>query len=212
MWDYFQCALDTSYWTGFNHFVIWGSIFFYFAFTFVFYSELFDYTYLGSAENVMGTANFMFTLILTVTILLLPVVAARFYQIDTRPTLTEKVRLKQRISKSKSKSADLILRRASTMRRSQRSLRSGYAFCASGRIRRADNDRVHHANKTGSYIHRELAQVVLAARESEDEQFEEYERLGRRRRPRSAGQRQLSRSYVRHVRAIKRLVHPAKRF
>ena len=108
--------------------MIWGSIFFYFAFTFVFYSELFDYTYLGSAENVMGTANFMFTLILTVTILLLPVVAARFYQIDTRPTLTEKVRLKQRISKSKSKSADLILRRASTMRRSQRSLRSGYAF------------------------------------------------------------------------------------
>lgn len=124
----FQCALDTSYWTGFNHFVIWGSILFYFGFTFVFYSELFDYTYLGTAVNVMGTANFWFTLFLTITILLLPVVAARFYQIDTQPTLTEKVRMKQRISKSKSKSGDLILRRASTTRRSQRSMRSGYAF------------------------------------------------------------------------------------
>lgn len=120
--------MDTSYWTGFNHFVIWGSILFYFGFTFVFYSELFDYTYLGTAVNVMGTANFWFTLFLTITILLLPVVAARFYQIDTQPTLTEKVRMKQRISKSKSKSGDLILRRASTTRRSQRSMRSGYAF------------------------------------------------------------------------------------
>lgn len=56
-------------------------------------------------------------------------VAERFYFIDTRPTLTDKVRLKQKISKSKSKSGELILRRASSMRRSTRSIgRSGYAF------------------------------------------------------------------------------------
>lgn len=126
----FQCALDTTYWTGFNHFVIWGSLVFYFAATFVFYSDPIDYySYLGTARNVMSTANFWFTLILTVTVLLVPVVAERFYFIDTRPTLTDKVRLKQKISKSKSKTGELILRRASTMRRSTRSIgRSGYAF------------------------------------------------------------------------------------
>jgi len=124
-----QCALDTSYWTGFNHFVIWGSILFYFGFTFAFYSELFDYTYLGTAVNVMGTATFWFTVVLAVTILLIPVAASRFYRSMTRPTLADRIRLKQRImTKSKSKSGDLILRHAST-RRSQRSFsRSGYAF------------------------------------------------------------------------------------
>jgi len=124
-----QCALDTSYWTGFNHFVIWGSILFYFGFTFAFYSELFDYTYLGTAVNVMGTATFWLTVVLTVTILLVPVAASRFYRSMTRPTLADRIRLKQRImTKSKSKSVDLILRHAST-RRSQRSFsRSGYAF------------------------------------------------------------------------------------
>lgn len=124
-----QCALDTSYWTGFNHFVIWGSILFYFGFTFAFYSELFDYTYLGTAVNVMGNATFWFTVILAVTVLLVPVAASRFYRSMTRPTLADRVRLKQRImTKSKSKSGELILRHASH-RRSQRSFsRSGYAF------------------------------------------------------------------------------------
>lgn len=124
----FQCALDTSYWTGFNHLVIWGSILFYFGFTFLCYADFLGYEYLGTARNVMSTGPFWFTLILTVVILLVPVVAERFYYIDTRPTLTDKVRLKQKISKSKSRSGELILRRQSTMRRSTRSLRSGYAF------------------------------------------------------------------------------------
>jgi len=102
---------------------------FYFGFTFAFYSELFDYTYLGTAVNVMGTVTFWFTVILAVTMLLVPVAASRFYRSMTRPTLADQIRLKQRImTKSKSKSGELILRHAST-RRSQRSFsRSGYAF------------------------------------------------------------------------------------
>ena len=133
MWvSVLQCAMDMSYWTGFNHFTVWGSILFYFGFTFVFYSDLFGYEYVGTARNVMSTANFWFTLILTVAILLVPVVAERFYYIDTRPTLTDKVRLKQKISMARTKSGDRIIRRASTMRRSTRSLqRSGYAFAHS---------------------------------------------------------------------------------
>ena len=110
--------------------MIWGSLVLYFAATFVCYSDgIGYYEYMGSARNVMSTANFWFTLILTVTILLIPVVAERFYFIDTRPTLTDKVRLKQKITKSKAKTGELILRRASTLRRSTRSIgRSGYAF------------------------------------------------------------------------------------
>jgi len=77
----------------------------------------------------MGTATFWFTVVLAVTLLLVPVAASRFYRSLTRPTLADRIRLKQRImTKSKSKSGDLILRHAST-RCSQRSFsRSGYAF------------------------------------------------------------------------------------
>lgn len=35
-----QIALDTSYWTVFNHICIWGSLVFYFALTLVFYEAL----------------------------------------------------------------------------------------------------------------------------------------------------------------------------
>ncbi|XP_064618888.1 phospholipid-transporting ATPase ID-like isoform X5 [Lineus longissimus] len=122
-----RCALDTIYWTGFNHFVIWGSIVFYFAFTFVLYADIWAYSYIGTGRNVMATASFWFTMLLTVVILLAPIIAWRFYNVDTTPTLSDRVRLRQRISKSKSKATDLTLRR-SFSRRSTRSLRSGYAF------------------------------------------------------------------------------------
>ena len=96
------------------------------------YSGWLNYTYDGIATNVMGTGDFWFTMILTVTILLIPVVAERFYVIDTRPTLNDKVRLKQKVSKSRSRDSALILRRTSTMRRSMRaSMRSGYAWAHS---------------------------------------------------------------------------------
>lgn len=128
----FQCALDTLYWTGFNHFFIWGSIVFYFAFTFLVYADFIGYEYMGTARNLMSTAVFWFTVLLTVTVLVVPVVAERFYYIDTRPTLNDKVRLKQKITKSQTKTQDLVLRRTSTIRRSQRSIgRSGYAFAHS---------------------------------------------------------------------------------
>ncbi len=124
--------MDTLFWTGFNHFVIWGSILFYFGFTFLIYADFIGYSYAGTARNVMSTGVFWFTLLLTVTILVIPVIAERFYYIDTRPTLTDKIRLKQKISKSQSRTQDLVLRRTSTMRRSQRSIgRSGYAFAHS---------------------------------------------------------------------------------
>ncbi|XP_060085914.1 phospholipid-transporting ATPase ID-like [Ylistrum balloti] len=123
-----RCALETSYWTGFNHFVIWGSIILYFCFILTMYSSVFNYTYMGTAYQVFSTANFWLCLLLTITVLLVPVVAYRFYYLDVHPTLSDRTRLKQRMSKSKSRSGDIVMRRQSTLRRSTRSLRSGYAF------------------------------------------------------------------------------------
>ncbi|ESO08153.1 hypothetical protein HELRODRAFT_75635 [Helobdella robusta] len=125
-----RCALDTWFWTGFNHFVIWGSIVFYFAFTFIFYSELFDYTYLGTSENVMGTTNFFFTLILVVTMLLLPVVSLRFYRLNKNPTLTDLARVKQRETHYKNARLSRLTRgpKASSVANLMVRQRSGYAF------------------------------------------------------------------------------------
>ncbi|XP_050400643.1 phospholipid-transporting ATPase ID isoform X2 [Patella vulgata] len=123
-----RCALDTSYWTGFNHFVMWGSIIYYFCFILAFYSEGIGYSYVGVALSVFSSANFWLCLLLTCTLLIVPVVAYRFYTSNINPTLSDKVRLRQRIKKTKSRSRDLNFRRQSTMRRSTRSMRSGYAF------------------------------------------------------------------------------------
>ena len=127
----FQCAIDTDYWTFFNHFTTWGSIGVYFCLTFLMYSDMVGYLpFLGSARNVMATATFWFTIILTIVVLLLPVIAARFYRVDTQPTLSNIVRLRQRYFHQKVKGGDLILRRASNHHHhpSRQVSRSGYAF------------------------------------------------------------------------------------
>ena len=87
-----QCALETSYWTGFNHFVIWGSIVFYFVFMLIFYSELFVYSFIGTATTLMATSTFWLTMMLGVALLLIPVVLCKLYLYETEPTLADKVR------------------------------------------------------------------------------------------------------------------------
>lgn len=61
---------------------------------------------------------------------MVPVFCERMYQIDTRPTLADKVRLQQKkIGKIKKREGDRIIRRGSSVRSSNRSVsRSGYAF------------------------------------------------------------------------------------
>ena len=93
-----------------------------------FYATAFGYTYQGVAFEVFASAKFWFTLILTNVILIVPIVAYRFYTTNIKATLSDRVRMKQRLMKSKSKSRELHIRRASTFRRSARSMRSGYAF------------------------------------------------------------------------------------
>lgn len=126
----FQIALDTSYWTVFNHIVIWGSVLLYFAFTFFINTDFIGNSYFGAPRMALSTGQFWFTLFLTVTILMVPIIAIRFYHIMMHPSLSDRIRAKQRLSKQKrSRSAEgAVLRTASTVRRSQRSVRSGYAF------------------------------------------------------------------------------------
>lgn len=119
-----------TYWTGFNHFVIWGSIVFYFAFILVFYSNLFGYSYQGTAVQLMSTASYWLTILLTAVLLLAPVVLFKLYFFVTQPTLADRIR--SAASRGAPRKGPRVLRRASTMQRSQRSIRTGYAFAHEG--------------------------------------------------------------------------------
>lgn len=83
--------METYFWTGINHLFIWGSIAVYFVVTLVTHTALFQHYYEGVAFNCMVTANFWFTILLCAVILLVPVLAEKFYYVDTRPSLTDKV-------------------------------------------------------------------------------------------------------------------------
>lgn len=86
-----QCGMEMAYWTGFNHFVVWGSIVFYFIFILLFYLPIFGYSYMGTATALMSTAVFWFTMLLTVIVLLIPIALRKFFQHEVYPTLSDKV-------------------------------------------------------------------------------------------------------------------------
>lgn len=77
--------------------------------------------------QAMSGVTFWCTAVLSCTILTIPVMAWRFFFIDIRPTLSDRVRLKQRLTQLRSRQSQDVLRTPST-RRTRRSLRSGYAF------------------------------------------------------------------------------------
>ncbi|XP_016845429.1 probable phospholipid-transporting ATPase IM isoform X4 [Nasonia vitripennis] len=121
-----QIALDTSYWTIINHFMVWGSLVWYFILDY-FYNFVIGGSYVGSLTMAMSEATFWFTAVISCIMLVIPVLSWRFFFIDVRPTLSDRVRLKQRLAQMRSRQSQDILRTPST-RRTRRSLRSGYAF------------------------------------------------------------------------------------
>jgi len=123
-----QCAIDTWFWTPFNHVVIWGSIVVWFAVTLVLYADALRYSYVGSATFLMSTAPFWLVVLLGVVICILPTLAYRLYRIDVEPTLAHRLRL--RAARSRSSPKALHLRSRTSIRREKRapSVRSGYAF------------------------------------------------------------------------------------
>uniref|UniRef100_A0A0N7ZAC6 Phospholipid-transporting ATPase n=1 Tax=Scylla olivacea TaxID=85551 RepID=A0A0N7ZAC6_SCYOL len=145
-----QICLDTSYWTLFHHITIWGSLIFYLLLQYA-YNYLLQGEYVGALAKAMGEPMFYFTTLLTIVILMLPVMAWRFYWVDVHPTLSDKVRFKQRHdAKIASQRTEHRIARTPSARRSRRSIRSGYAFAhqegfgrliTSGKIMRPRNPR-----------------------------------------------------------------------
>ncbi|XP_066491522.1 probable phospholipid-transporting ATPase IM [Tiliqua scincoides] len=100
-----QIALDTSYWTGINHFFIWGSIALYFAILFILHSYgIFDlfpsyFPFVGNAWNSLGQINVWLIILLTTVVSVMPVITHRFLKVDINPTLSDQVRSLHRAKK-----------------------------------------------------------------------------------------------------------------
>ncbi|PRD27514.1 UNVERIFIED_CONTAM: Phospholipid-transporting ATPase ID [Trichonephila clavipes] len=125
-----QVALDTSYWTVFNHIVIFGSVAFFFALTLFINSDLIASKYIGVFRMTLSSPTFWITCLLVFAILLIPVISVRFYWVHVHPTLSDRVRLKQRRMRIQAEPSEPQIVLPQLMRRPSRrkSMRSGYAF------------------------------------------------------------------------------------
>ena len=124
--------METSYWTAFNFFFIFFSIVLSFITNLIIYTpEVFTkYSltkYHGVALAVFELPQFWMCLLLSTVVLIVPVVAKRFYMTNITPTLLDRVRMKQ-VLKTLRPKVRSRLRRVSTRRRMAASTRSGYAF------------------------------------------------------------------------------------
>ncbi|XP_012548814.1 probable phospholipid-transporting ATPase IM [Bombyx mori] len=145
-----QIALDTTYWTVFNHVTIWGSLVSYFVLDY-FYNYAIGGPYVGSLTVALTQPTFWFTAVLTMIILMVPVVSWRLASARARGTLAERLRLRQRWRGA------APAPRTPSARRARRSVRSGYAFAhqegfgrliTSGKIMR----RIPHADAAFSAL------------------------------------------------------------
>ncbi|CAF4543736.1 unnamed protein product [Rotaria sp. Silwood1] len=127
-----QNALDTWYWTGVYHFVLWGTIIIHFLFHFALYSTFIlkifkkNYEYVGVAQSVLSNGNFWFTLLLTCAILILPIFSREFFRMRFMPNKTDRARLnrKYRIDEK----AAFVEHIRQRLRQAKRPILSGYAF------------------------------------------------------------------------------------
>uniref|UniRef100_A0A8B9CWH5 Phospholipid-transporting ATPase n=1 Tax=Anser brachyrhynchus TaxID=132585 RepID=A0A8B9CWH5_9AVES len=92
-----QIGLDTSYWTFVNAFSVFGSIAIYFGITFDFHSAgihvLFPsaFQFTGTAPNALRQPYLWLTMVLTIAVCLLPVVAQRFLSMTIWPSESDRV-------------------------------------------------------------------------------------------------------------------------
>uniref|UniRef100_A0A8C5X400 Phospholipid-transporting ATPase n=1 Tax=Malurus cyaneus samueli TaxID=2593467 RepID=A0A8C5X400_9PASS len=161
----FQIGLDTSYWTFVNAFSVFGSIALYFGITFdlhsagihVLFPSRFQFT--GTAPNALRQPYLWLTMILSIAICLLPIVAQRFLSMTIWPLESDKI---QRNRRQYLLEEQQWKRRQSAFRRGVSARRSAYAFShqrgyadliASGRSirkRRAPLDAVLSGTGTGT--------------------------------------------------------------
>ncbi|XP_051900164.1 phospholipid-transporting ATPase IC [Pristis pectinata] len=127
----FQIALDTSYWTFVNAFSVFGSIILYFAIMFdlhsagihILFPSVFAFT--GAAPNALRQPYLWLTIILTVAICLLPVVAVRFMIQVVSPSETDKIQMNRKKYEIELKPKPS---QPSSFQRNASVRRSGYAF------------------------------------------------------------------------------------
>lgn len=70
--------------------MIWGSLVWYFVLDY-FYNYVIGGPYVGSLTKAMEEATFWFTTVITVIVLMLPILAFRFYVFDCYPSLGDRV-------------------------------------------------------------------------------------------------------------------------
>uniref|UniRef100_A0A8C4UBR9 Phospholipid-transporting ATPase n=1 Tax=Falco tinnunculus TaxID=100819 RepID=A0A8C4UBR9_FALTI len=127
----FQIGLDTSYWTFVNAFSVFGSIALYFGITFDFHSAgihvLFPsgFHFTGTAPNALRQPYLWLTMILSIAICLLPVVAQRFLSMTIWPSESDRI---QKNCKKYVAEEQQWKRRQSAFRRGISGRRSAYAF------------------------------------------------------------------------------------
>uniref|UniRef100_H2M9H9 P-type ATPase C-terminal domain-containing protein n=1 Tax=Oryzias latipes TaxID=8090 RepID=H2M9H9_ORYLA len=125
-----QIFLDTWYWTGINHFFLWGSMAAYFALTFTMNSNglffifptMFHVFVSGTGRNSLNQPNTWLIIFLTCLLCILPIVALRFIFIQTSPTINDKAR---KYKMRRDEIPAISLRPPATRRVSKR---SSYAF------------------------------------------------------------------------------------
>ncbi|XP_054843035.1 phospholipid-transporting ATPase IC [Eublepharis macularius] len=127
----FQMGLDTSYWTFVNAFSIFGSIALYFGIMFdlhsagihVLFPSAFPFT--GTAANALRQPYLWLTIILSVALCLLPVIALRFLSMTIWPSESDKIQKNRKKYKAEE---EQWRRRPSVFRRGISGRRSAYAF------------------------------------------------------------------------------------
>ncbi|XP_055338494.1 phospholipid-transporting ATPase ID-like [Paramacrobiotus metropolitanus] len=125
-------ALDTAFWAWINYAFVFGSLLVYFAATMAIHQFPVLSAYYGTDLKVFLNPSFWFTLVLTVIVLTVPIVLARFYKLDVNPSLSDRIRMRQKNASRRQRTIQLVqrpsyLRRSSRLRGS-RFKRSGYAF------------------------------------------------------------------------------------
>ncbi|CAN9513586.1 unnamed protein product [Ophioblennius macclurei] len=106
-----QIALDTGFWTIFNHVFVWGSLASYFTIMFALHSQsLFrifpnQFNFVGSAHSTLLQPVVWLTIALATVICIVPVLAFRFLKLDLKPQLSDTVRYTQLVRQKRRKLA-----------------------------------------------------------------------------------------------------------
>jgi len=93
-----QCGLSTWHWTLFNQIAVWGSCLLYFVFSYLVMSDVWslDPEYRGTVGALGSTALFWLTLVITVSLVVVPVFAVNSLISSVRPTITDHIQRTQR--------------------------------------------------------------------------------------------------------------------